>query len=109
MITVMITVIQMVIEGNLNTVVLLLSYCFTFYTEESEEEETQPQKTAHCYMASCFYPLFTYSDEKPESWVFVVAISRNHHVFPNVSALCSLKMQYTPCRAEGFNLRLFNG
>ena len=66
---------------------------FLPFTDESEEEETQPQETAYHYLASFFYPLFTYSDMKPESWVYVVAISLNHAVFPNVSVKflhCSL-------------------
>ena len=91
----MIAVNQTVTEDNFKHCgMLLLRYCFFLpFTEESEEEETQPQKTAYHYLASFFYPLFTYSDIKPESWVYVVAISLNHAVFPNVSVFllqCSL-------------------
>ena len=83
----MIAVNQMVTEYNSKHCdTLILSYCFTF-TEESEEEETQPQKTAYHYLASFFYPLFTHSDTKPESWMYVVAISLNHPMFPNVSVI----------------------
>ena len=55
-----------------------------------EGEGKQPQKTMYHYLASFFYPSFTFSHVQPETWVYVVAISLNHPIFPNVSAVHGL-------------------
>ena len=62
----------------------------TLYAGEGEGEQAQPQNTEYHYLASFFYPLFTCSNVKPDNWMYVVAISLNHPMFLNVSAVPDL-------------------
>ena len=80
-------------DGNLisrfsNCYEIFTLFCYLFVVGEGEGK--QPQKTTYHYLASFFYPLFTFSHVKPATWVYVVAISLNHPIFPNVSAVQGL-------------------